>query len=93
MMALQTIRLKSFNLNDSSQFEIYSKSDEPSLPKSIHQGILSSEYEYVLWLDADGSMSAKDSARFIKNKLISKLCNYRVEICKRRWLQRFDLKR
>ena len=45
------------------------RTDEPSLPKSIQQGILSSEYEYVLWLDADGSMSAKDSARLIKKQI------------------------
>jgi len=31
---------------------------ERSLPQSIYEGILSAKYEYVLWMDADGSMPA-----------------------------------
>lgn len=35
------------------------RNEEPSLPKSILLGIKSSEFENIMWLDADGSMSAE----------------------------------
>tara|TARA_B100001250_G_scaffold400156_1_gene410365 strand:- start:295 stop:1080 length:786 start_codon:yes stop_codon:yes gene_type:complete len=35
------------------------RKNPPSLPISIWEGIDSSQYDYVMWLDADGSMTAK----------------------------------
>ena len=35
------------------------RTSEPSLPMSIFDGIDNSKYDYVMWLDADGSMPAK----------------------------------
>ena len=37
----------------------YKRESTPSLPMSIWDGIEKSKYDYVLWLDADGSMPAK----------------------------------
>lgn len=37
----------------------YERESTPSLPMSIWDGIEKSKYDYVLWMDADGSMPAK----------------------------------
>ena len=36
-----------------------SRGNPPSLPMAIWDGINSSQYDYVLWMDADGSMPAE----------------------------------
>lgn len=46
-----------------------SRNSKPSLPLSIWEGIEKSKSEYVMWLDADGSMSAKDSLVLIKQQI------------------------
>lgn len=45
------------------------RDSKPSLPLSIWEGIEKSKSEYVMWLDADGSMSPKDSLVLIKQQL------------------------
>ena len=42
-----------------SNIILNNRTGEPSLPKAIFDGIVQSKYEYVMWLDADGSMPAK----------------------------------
>lgn len=46
------------------------RQDIPSLPLSINDGISNSQKEYVMWLDADGSMDVESI-----NKLISECLN------------------
>ena len=53
------------NLN--SKIKIIVRKESPSLPLSILAGIDNSEYENVMWLDADGSMPASDSLKLINN--------------------------
>ena len=45
------------------------RDSKPSLPLSIWEGIEKSKSKYVMWLDADGSMSPKDSLVLIKQQL------------------------
>jgi len=48
------------NLNEEFKFlKLIQRDKPPSLPMSIWEGVVSSNYEYVLWMDADGSMPAK----------------------------------
>tara|TARA_A100001015_G_scaffold37279_1_gene41044 strand:+ start:971 stop:1765 length:795 start_codon:yes stop_codon:yes gene_type:complete len=56
-----------FNKENEKIFLIERK-EEPSLPKSIYEGIKTANYEYVLWLDADGSMSPKDVAKLAQEQ-------------------------
>lgn len=50
--------------------QFINRQSEPSLPLSIYEGILSSNYKYVMWLDADGSMSPGSVLKLInKQKL------------------------
>tara|TARA_A100001011_G_scaffold42455_1_gene40083 strand:+ start:3632 stop:4438 length:807 start_codon:yes stop_codon:yes gene_type:complete len=44
----------------------FQRSDEKSLPMSIWDGIKLSKYEYVMWLDADGSMTPKAMVKLMK---------------------------
>ena len=46
------------------------RQDYPSLPLSINEGITNTQKEYVMWLDADGSMDIESI-----NKLISECLN------------------
>tara|TARA_X000000950_G_scaffold289530_1_gene414883 strand:- start:13997 stop:14794 length:798 start_codon:yes stop_codon:yes gene_type:complete len=48
-----------FNLNSKNEnIKLLERKTEPSLPMAIYDGINKSNYEYVMWLDADGSMPA-----------------------------------
>ena len=49
--------INNFN-NLNKNIKLLKRQSEPSLPMSIYEGINKSNYEYVMWLDADGSMSA-----------------------------------
>ncbi len=49
--------INNFN-NSNKNIKLLKRQSEPSLPMSIYEGINKSNYEYVMWLDADGSMSA-----------------------------------
>ena len=44
----------------------FHRSEEKSLPMSIWDGINVSKYEYVMWLDADGSMTPKAMVKLMK---------------------------
>ena len=58
---IQSLQKKYKNLN------IYVRSKEKSLPLSILDGVKKSKHEYVMWLDADGSMSASTVKKMILN--------------------------
>ena len=48
------------NLNkENKRIHLYERKEERSLPISIRDGIINAEYEYVMWLDADGSMGSE----------------------------------
>lgn len=48
--------VESYNSSD-SRVRLIDRSGQPrSLPESINDGVLNSNFEYVLWMDADGSM-------------------------------------
>lgn len=49
--------IKSFNKAD-NRVNILERNNKPSLPMSIWDGVVNSKNEYVMWLDADGSMTA-----------------------------------
>ena len=44
---------------------------EPSLPLSIYEGILKADYEFVMWLDADGSMTPDAVVALIKRQKLN----------------------
>ena len=44
---------------NNNNVELITREGEASLPLSILEGINKAKYEYVMWLDADGSMPAK----------------------------------
>ena len=50
--------MSSFN-SKYKNVHLYERTSEPSLPMSIWDGIKQSRSDYVLWMDADGSMPAK----------------------------------
>jgi dolichol-phosphate mannosyltransferase len=50
---------------DSDKVRLLSRTSEKSLPKSIYYGIKSSKSEFVMWLDADGSMDAEAMEKLI----------------------------
>jgi len=55
-------------ISDFPNIKFIKRKNIPSLPLSIYEGIENSKMEYVMWLDADGSMKGvKDLS---KNKLI-----------------------
>lgn len=47
---------------------IKNRISEPSLPMAIFDGIDQSQYDYVMWLDADGSMPAKTIKELISKQ-------------------------
>ena len=49
--------IKSFNKAD-NRVNILERNNKPSLPMSNWDGVVNSNNEYVMWLDADGSMTA-----------------------------------
>ncbi|GIR20293.1 hypothetical protein CM15mP35_05540 [bacterium] len=49
--------INNFN-NSNKNIKLLNRQSEPSLPMSIYEGINKSNYDYVMWLDADGSMPA-----------------------------------
>lgn len=50
---------------------LISRKEKPSLPLSIYQGIISAKYEYVMWLDADGSMTPIAIAELLEQQKIN----------------------
>ena len=58
-----------YNLSVKYNVKLIKRQDSPSLPLSINEGITNTQKEYVMWLDADGSMDIESI-----NKLISE-CN------------------
>ncbi len=54
-----------------SKIKIIVRKENPSLPLSILTGIENSEYENVMWLDADGSMPASDSLKLINKFFVN----------------------
>lgn len=54
---------------ENNRVKIISRTATPSLPSSIYEGIVSSKSEYVLWMDADGSMPVYDVKRLIDEQL------------------------
>tara|TARA_Y100000389_G_scaffold134411_1_gene131866 strand:- start:4588 stop:5379 length:792 start_codon:yes stop_codon:yes gene_type:complete len=63
--------LTEFN-NQNNRVKIISRTSEPSLPLSIYEGIAASKSEYVLWMDADGSMPVYDVGRLLDEQLKNK---------------------
>ena len=57
-----------FQIND-QRINLIKRTKNPSLPLSIWEGIESANMKYVMWLDADGSMSAKHSVELIKKQM------------------------
>jgi dolichol-phosphate mannosyltransferase len=60
--------IKFLNKED-SRVKLITRKEEKSLPKSIHEGIVSARYQYVMWLDADGSMDAVAVKKLINAQL------------------------
>tara|TARA_Y100000768_G_scaffold385237_1_gene370962 strand:+ start:599 stop:1405 length:807 start_codon:yes stop_codon:yes gene_type:complete len=60
---------------DNKKIEFYVRNSEKSLPMSIWEGIEKANFDYVMWLDADGSMSG-DTIK----KLIEKLNNHQNSV-------------
>ncbi len=54
---------------ENNRVKIISRTATASLPSSIYEGIVSSNSEYVLWMDADGSMPVYDVKRLIDEQL------------------------
>ena len=59
-------------IKEIENLQIYTRNEEKSLPLSILKGIELSKYEYVLWIDADGSMPAEDVGRLIDAQVENK---------------------
>ena len=59
------------SLSESNEnIRIKAREDEPSLPMSIYDGISNSKYEYVMRLDADGSMPAKTIKELVNKQVM-----------------------
>jgi glycosyltransferase involved in cell wall biosynthesis len=58
-------KIRSYNDN----VQLIKRKQQPSLPKSIYLGLELSKYEYTMWLDADGSMPAKDLGKLIVKQI------------------------
>jgi len=52
-------------IND--KVDIFLRKEKRSLPMSIKDGIENSKFDYVMWLDADGSMNAEAVKKLIEN--------------------------
>tara|TARA_A100001011_G_scaffold400791_1_gene518915 strand:+ start:39148 stop:39945 length:798 start_codon:yes stop_codon:yes gene_type:complete len=60
------------SLRESNEsIQIIIRNDEPSLPMSIYDGIRKSKYDYVMWLDADGSMPAKTIRELVNKQALN----------------------
>tara|TARA_B100000575_G_C23041690_1_gene599586 strand:- start:352 stop:1140 length:789 start_codon:yes stop_codon:yes gene_type:complete len=59
------------NQIDSNNYDVFfhKRSAKPSLPMSIYEGIERSKNDYVMWLDADGSMPASMVKKMIETIL------------------------
>ena len=64
-----TVELLSKMNTKNNKVKIISRTGKPSLPDSIYEGIARAKYEYVLWMDADGSMPVYDVKRLIEEQL------------------------
>lgn len=64
-----TVELLSKMNTKNNKVKIISRTGNPSLPDSIYEGIARAKYEYVLWMDADGSMPVYDVKRLIEEQL------------------------
>lgn len=53
-------------ISDFPNIKFIKRKNIPSLPLSIYEGIENSKMEYVMWLDADGSMKVDDMLELIK---------------------------
>lgn len=61
------------NMNEKDQrINIISRQQNPSLPNSIWEGINEAKYEYVMWLDADGSMTPEAVEKILGKLLLNK---------------------
>ena len=65
----KTVELLTKMNTKNNKVKIISRTETPSLPSSIYEGIASSKYEYVLWMDADGSMPVYDVKRLVEEQL------------------------
>lgn len=61
-----TVELIKILSKDHKYLKLIQRDKEPSLPMSIWEGIESSKYDFVLWMDADGSMPAKTVKELLK---------------------------
>ena len=52
---------------------LINRNGKPSLPMSLYEGINNSKYEYVAWLDADGSMPANILLEMVKLQMANNL--------------------
>jgi len=58
------------NLNKKfKNIRFISRINTPSLPMSIYEGIEKAGYDYVMWLDADGSMPSSDVIKLVKTQI------------------------
>lgn len=54
------------NLNkENKRIHLYERKEDRSLPMSIRDGVINAKYEYVMWLDADGSMGSEAVKKLI----------------------------
>tara|TARA_Y100000816_G_scaffold143588_1_gene101782 strand:+ start:158 stop:970 length:813 start_codon:yes stop_codon:yes gene_type:complete len=61
---------REFN-KQNQRIKLIKRKEAPSLPMAIYEGILKSKYKNVMWLDADGSMSAYSAVELIKKYSLS----------------------
>ncbi len=52
--------------SQNKRINIFERNAEASLPMSIYDGISLSKYEYVMWLDADGSMPPETVGKLLE---------------------------
>jgi len=67
----QTLNVIKNLKNEFENITFIQRSKEPSLSMSIYDGILQSKYEYVMWLDADGSMLPIAMNNLIKQQVLN----------------------
>tara|TARA_Y100001949_G_C15979126_1_gene327582 strand:- start:1388 stop:2182 length:795 start_codon:yes stop_codon:yes gene_type:complete len=52
-------------ISENPNIKFVKRKNDPSLPLSIYEGIENSKFEYVMWLDADGSMPVDDMLKLV----------------------------
>ncbi len=67
----ETLNVCSLYKKSNKRINLISRKEKPSLPMSIYDGIELAKYENVMWLDADGSMSADSALLLIEKFVIS----------------------